>query len=678
MMETLLKSKPAFAPPGGKCRFAFSLSYLYNIMIGRLDDRGKVFMEVKYLELLKILFEKNTWITAGSLSDSLNLSVRTIKSYIRELNTTYPGIIASSVKGYLINTEIGAQALKNKKSQIPQTARERAAYVIIRILKSKTPLSVYDLCEELFISHTTFRTVQERIKRQIEPFDLTLETSANLILIRGMEKNKRRLLSSFLYHESNENFVNFEAIKNVFMDIDIEFIKHTILEVLNEYHYFINDYSLNNLVLHFTIAIDRIQNHYTEGTFTEPEQHLLFHEYELSKKVIKRLEDYFQIVFSAGEIYEMTLLLISRATSLNYETITMDNLALFIGQDCIDLIHELINSISSYYYINLYEPEFFVRFALHIKNLLIRSQNNCFSKNPLTNNIKVSCPLIYDDAVVLSSIIKERTGISINEDEIAYIAFHIGSALEAQKELASRLSTIIYCPNYYNMGTRLYDTLNSRFNADLLIANIVTEESKLAKITKCDLIIATVPFNTLLPIPHIQVQPFLRESDIQTIYQKITEIKFSKKRETFTTYLKQIVIPDFFEHSTTPRSREDIIHYLCQRLYQQGYVHQNFESEVLERERMSSTGFQNFAIPHALKMNAIKTGMFIYVSSTPIDWNGVPVSLVILLCFNREERYIFNEIFEPLTMILTNGSNLKKLLSLPDYDSFIRFLSSSF
>ncbi len=637
-------------------------------------------MEVKYLELIKLLFEKNAWITAGSLSDSLNLSVRTIKSYIRELNTAYPGIISSSSNGYLINTDIAAAALKDKKSQIPQTARERASYVIIRILKNNAPMSAYDLCEELFISYTTFRTVLKRIKRQLESFDLTLDTSGDLISIGGFEKNKRRLLSSFLYHESNENFVNFEAIKTVFVDIDIEFIRQTILDVLNEYQYFINDYSLNNLVLHFTIAIGRIQNQQIDPdvNFVEPEQHLLSHEYELSKKVIKKLEGHFQVTFSPGEIYEMTLLLISRATSLNYETITMDNLALFIGQDCIDLIHELINCISAYYYINLYEPEFFVRFALHIKNLLIRSQNNCFSKNPLTHNIKVTCPLIYDDAVVLSSVIKEWTGLSVNEDEIAYIAFHIGSALEAQKELASRLATIIYCPNYYNMGTRLYDTLNQRFNSDLLIANVATEESELAKIARCDLIIATAPFNSLLPIPHVQVQPFLSEADIQTIYQKITEIKFSKKRETFTAYLKQIVLPDFFEHSSIPRNREETIHYLCQRLYQQGYVDQNFESEVLEREKMSSTGFQNFAIPHALKMNAIKTGMYIYVSDVPIDWSGVPVSLVILLCFNREERYIFNEIFEPLTMILTNGSNIKKLLSLSDYDSFIRFLSSSF
>ena len=94
---------------------------------------------------------------------------------------------------------------------------------------------------------------------------------------------------------------------------------------------------------------------------------LLPHEYELSQKIVERLEEHFQLKFSAGEEQEMTLLLISRATSLNYNSITMDNLADIIGKDCIDLVYELVNAIGSYYYINLNEPEFLIRFALHIK-----------------------------------------------------------------------------------------------------------------------------------------------------------------------------------------------------------------------------------------------------------------------------------------------------------------------
>lgn len=634
-------------------------------------------MLAKHLSLLKYLLEKRSWVTASSLSDHLDISVRTVKTYIRELNEGCPGIIESSARGYLINSELATKALQESKSGIPQTARERAAYIINRVVKNQEPVSIYDLCDELFVSTTTLRSVLPRIRKKLEAFQLTLDVSSDMLSIQGLEKNKRKLLSSLLYNESNENFVNLETIQRAFLNIDITFIRNSVLDILNEYQYFINDYSLINLVLHVAIAVERIQNHYMENEIVPSETHprLLFHEYELSGKVIQRLEEHFHVTFSENEISEMALLLISRATSLDYHSITAENLEEFIGKSCMELVRELINAISAYYYINLNEPEFLVRFALHIKNLLVRAETEHFSKNPLADNIKVSCPLIYDNAVWISSIIKERTGLVINDDEIAYIAFHLGSALEAQKELANKLSVVIYCPTYYNMNNRIYDILNQRFSSDLMIANVITDEADLKKIAAPDLIIATVPMNTLTSIPKIQVQPFLSETDINGIYQKVAEIRADKKRETFTTYLKQLILPEIFERAKAPKDWREIIHHLCERLLTLGYVNEHFESEVLEREEMSSTGFQNFAIPHALKMNANKTGMFIYLCNAPIDWHGTPVSLVILLCFNREERYIFNEIFEPLTMILTDSSNLKKALTMPDYESFIRFLS---
>lgn len=633
-------------------------------------------MQTKYLPLLKQLFEANTWVTAVSLASTLGISARTVKTYVSELNGCYHGIISSSRKGYHINPEIGAKALKEAKSCIPQTARERVAYIMQRI--SREPVSVYDLCEELFISNSTLYAVLPRIRKQLESFDLTLHMASDTLEIKGLEKNKRKLLSQLLYHESNENFVNLETIQSAFPDIDVIYVKNIVLEILSEYRYFINDYSLSNLVLHIAIAADRIKNNAGYREYEQPIEALkiLPHEYELSQKIVERLENHFQLKFPPGEVQEMTLLLISRATSLNYNSITVDNLANIIGKDCIALVYELVNAVGSFYYINLNEPEFLIRFALHIKNLLIRAQNEHFCKNPMGDTLKATCPLIYDGAVCCSGIIKERTGISINDDEISYIAFHLGSTLETQKALASKLSAVIYCPTYYNMSNRLLQTISSRLDTELLIANIITEESDLDKIATPDMIICTVPINRTVVTPFIQVQPFLMESDVTAIRQKIEEIRTAKKREIFTAYLRQIVLPDFFERGEGFGRKEEAIHYLCEKFREKGYVEEEFEKEVLEREEMSSTGFQNFAIPHSMRMRAKKTGMYLYVCDTPTDWNGTPVFLIIMLCFNRDERYIFNEIFEPLTMILTEPNNLKKALTFDEYEAFIEFLSN--
>lgn len=105
-----------------------------------------------------------------------------------------------------------------------------------------------------------------------------------------------------------------------------------------------------------------------------------------------------------------------------------------------------------------------------------------------------------------------------------------------------------------------------------------------------------------------------------------------------------------------------------------GYVNTSFKEEVLERERISSTAFGNFAIPHAMNMYANKTGINIIISDQPIQWSDKSVNLVIMMCFNKNERYMFNEIYEPITMILSESENVKKILTSKDYHEFIQNL----
>ncbi|MBR4484806.1 MAG: PRD domain-containing protein, partial [Erysipelotrichaceae bacterium] len=118
------------------------------------------------------------------------------------------------------------------------------------------------------------------------------------LVINGLEKNKRKLLSSLMYSESHNNFVNYEKMSEKFADIDVTFIKDTILKKFEEYHYFINDYSLENLILHATITIDRIRNGYSATIANKMAPFLKSHEYDLARSIVADLEKRFQIRFN--------------------------------------------------------------------------------------------------------------------------------------------------------------------------------------------------------------------------------------------------------------------------------------------------------------------------------------------------------------------------------------------
>lgn len=634
-------------------------------------------MKPKNMTLIRYLLEAPI-MRANTLADRLNVSTRSIKNYVQEINREYPNCISSSREGYSVNASIAKKIIDENQTHVPQTSHERVTFILSSLMNHNNNelVNIYDLCDAMYVSLSTLKNELQKVKRRLAKFDLELISQQDEIRVKGLEKNKRKMLSTILYDESNVNFVNLNSIQKAFVDIDIEFIKNSVLEIFDEYHYFINDYSLINLVLHIAISIDRIRNDNFNTQNVSEQPGVRLHEYELAQKVTKRLEQYFNIKYSEAEVYEMTLLIISRTTTIDYNSINSANLEDFIGKDCLDLVYQLINDINAFYYIDLKEQEFLIRFALHIRNLLVRSKNNYFSKNPLTEGIKTSCPLIYDVSVTLASTMKEKTGVSINDDEIAYIAFHLGSAIEAQKNLTMKVTAVLYCPNYYDMNLRINEMINQHFANDILITNILTDESEFVKISDVDMVITTIPISTILTIPIIQINLFLSDKDRALLQERIIEIRKQNRKDEFENYLRELIKPDLFERKSNLQKEVDCIDYMVKKLVKHGYVDPSFKQQILEREQMSSTAFANFAIPHAMKMHAHKTGINIIVSEQPIMWNHYPVNLVIMMCFNINERYIFNEIFDPITMILSESENIKKICSSNTYEQFIQNMVS--
>lgn len=615
---------------------------------------------------------------AQTLAERLQVSVRSIKNYVREINEESENTILSSHSGYQINVEKAKELLDTQDNHIPQTSKERVSYILNQLLhhQNDTFLNTYDMCDELYISMSTLKNEIKKVKRKLLKYDLELLTHGDDIALHGLEKNKRKMLSSLLYEESNINFVNLDSLQEVFIDIDISFIKQTVLQIFDQYHYFINDYSLVNLVLHITIAIDRIRNQNVNSKDEIETSVSSLPEYALAQHIASRLEEHFQILYKEAEIYEMTLLILSRATTIDYKSINISNLEDFIGKDCLTLVNQMVQEVSTCYYIDLNEPEFLIRFALHIRNLLIRSRNNYFSKNPLTQNIRTSCPMIYDVAVSMAQLIKEHTSISINDDEIAYIAFHLGSTIEAQKNLTTMVTATLYCPSYYDMNLRITDKINQYFSQDILITNILTDESDFAKVKEADMIITTMALERIYTTPIIQIHPFFIEKDQQLVKDKLLEIRKQKKKREFETYIRKLIVPELYTCNTTIKEQSKCIDTMVKKLVKYGYVDSSFKEEILEREHMSSTAYGWIAIPHAMKMHAHKTGIHIMMSETPIDWDGSAVYLVLMMCFHQHERYIFHEIFEPITMILSENEHMKRILSCRTYEEFIQTIVS--
>lgn len=632
-------------------------------------------MKSKIMTLLKLLQEADHWMTANQLSVKTDISVRSIKNYVAEVNAFEPYTIISSQNGYKLDKIKAATYIQKSESRISQGSKERVNHLITRLIKSKNVLNMYDLSDELYVSLSTIKSDLSKIRNRISPYNLNLVHSSDNLQITGLEKNKRKMLSNLLYAESNDSFMNIEAIQNAFSNIDIYFIKSIIESTFNDFHIFINDFSMISLILHIAIAVERIKNN-SDNIIRLSEVNLIHpHAFQVARILSKKLEDKFLINYKINETEDLALLIASCSTTLDYRTISLNNLESLLGKETYKLVKNLIDEVNAYYYIYLNDEDFIIRFALHIKNLLVRAKNNLYSKNPLTNNIKKSCPLLYETAVVLAKHIYENTKISINDDEIAYIAFHLGGAIETQKSLEDRINCVLYCPTYYDTDIKLTDSLTRNFHQQINIKNIVTSEDDLKHLTSIDLILSTVPVSLhTIKFPVLNISLFLNQKDISAIFLKIESLKNEKKRFNFLTHLHKIMNPTLFRKNIYFPNENDAIEFMVSTLIKEGYVNHSFMDEIKDRERMSSTAFNNLAIPHSMKMNAIKTGMFVIINEKPTQWGNNQVNLILMLSINRNDRNLFNEVFENLTMILTEPDAIKKVIESETYEEFIQVL----
>jgi len=173
----------------------------------------------------------------------------------------------------------------------------------------------------------------------------------------------------------------------------------------------------------------------------------------------------------------------------------------------------------------------------------------------------------------------------------------------------------------------------------------------------------------------IIVSPIITPKDIKNIMIRISEIRSEKKKKDFRTKLSTLITEDLFILQKDPLSKEECIHLMAENLKKHGYVSDSFESEIIERDSVSSVAFENFAIPHAMKMHEKKTGISVMIADEPVQWDDVKAELIMMLCFNINERYLFNELFEPISMILIEPDNMAKVLQARSSEEFVQILS---
>src|SRR5688572_6377549 len=129
------------------------------------SDPGAALAE-KWERLVEILAEDGEWTTAGAIAERLEVTPRTIRSYVTRANADGATLIASGPHGYRLDrTAWAARGAARSRDTSPVA---RTAALVRDLVDADQGLDVYEVAERLHVSEATVELDLRRIRSRLE------------------------------------------------------------------------------------------------------------------------------------------------------------------------------------------------------------------------------------------------------------------------------------------------------------------------------------------------------------------------------------------------------------------------------------------------------------------------------------------------------------------------------
>lgn len=621
--------------------------------------------------LLMLLENKNDWINGEELACLLQCSDRTIRSDVKTINDTCQTklIISDTKKGYRLNKE-NTITYHKKNDTIPETPEERCSYILQKLLLKNKKININQLIKNIYISEYSLDNDLKKIKEIIKDYpNLSIIKKDNYIFLNGEETAKRALYKNMLLKETQKNFLNMDEIADLYKKFDLIKAKQILESLLHSYNYDINEINFPILMIHIGISIERIleQNYVKSVPSSDIEETI---EYKIATDFYKSIAAKFQLLVVEAEIVLLSKLLISKKNYVAKNLLFNNELQLE------KIVAEMLNYIYSQYGINLTSnKDLLFGLTLHISNLLQRISNKVNSTNFYLNEIKKRFPLVFELSISASDFLSKMLNIEISEDEIGYIALHIGMAYSQLN--TKKYKTVLIFPKTQAISKIPIQKIENTFLDTLEIIDHLTyfEENIIKKLNP-DLIICNAPLKHQLNIETVQISFFINYEDESKIRNAIFNLNQKRLKEEYNMFLDNVISPKHFYTNMSFDSYTDALKFMCDNLYQNKIVEKSFYSSVIKREKMSYTSFAySFAIPHALDSSLVyKPSISIMILEKPLIWGEYEVKIIFLLALDRFNNHLLTLFFEWITNLYNDISSLNLLLSSNNYEEFVSIL----
>lgn len=631
------------------------------------STKGGAGMQMTIDALLTVLRKQGDWVEAQALAEAFQVTTRTVRSYVRRANKSRQ-IIESSHRGYRLMANAGEYAMPS--ARITPVAK-RDNRLLMMLLSRPGAQSVYDLAEVLHVSDSSLSALFRSLRPRLSERGLHLARRREFVWIEGAERDKRRLIRHIMREHPLADFPSPVANLPAGNTLDPTETNRLVKDVLDKNELACSDFGLDNLVIHLQIMASRISLGSaisdTDLSWTgasDASQHAANEICSLVGKVLG-------IEINTAERSYVSLIVETNTRRGQNKPEELE----FVTPSDLRIAREIAERLSWTYCLDDFSEEFIRRLAAHVNLLLRRAELGMEVPNPLLDKVKSDYPLIYDMAVRAAGIIEGSSGYAVSEDEIAFLAFHVGGYLSQSPQKSGRIRCVVLYLDYQGLGStltkRVDETLGIR--GEVVLAEAVSDY--VPDQIDCDLIVSVAPVEAAPGIRLFVVGPMMSDSDEHALKNCVEDIFNTRRGDSTTSILRRFILPDLIQFDPPVKTREEVVKLLASDCERKGLVEDGFEDDVLERERLSPTSFNNLvAIPHTLRPLAVQPFLYLIISRQPISWGKQKVNLVLLLGMAPYERESFMNLYGDLLSALADPLNASSLIESSSYEDAIERL----
>ena len=611
----------------------------------------------RHEQLTDALAQHSGWVTAADLSARLGVTDRSIRGYVAALNATGAApLIDSGPSGYRLDRSEWGRRLRDGRDADAPTPSARVS-AILRALLDAAPdtagVDVYELAERLHVSDSTLESDLARARSRAGAVGLTIVRTREHVQLEGPETARRRLIGALFRDEATRGMREVDRIESWFAAGDLSAFKTALIARLVADGYEINDYGLGTVLLHLAIAVDRTQAQHALPDRTSGDERVF------ALLLDELVAEHFAVRLAPGDLDYLGFLLGTRVA-----VAPVDAMPSPLDDEELARVRAIVDKAAREYLVDLEgDGDFLLRLAMHIRQLQRRAQEGSFSRNPLTRSIKSGYPMIYELAVYLARELQNDSGILVPEDEIAFLAMHLGARLEEQRQAEHAVTATIVAPAYHRLHLDLLRRVEASVGAELRIEQLDTRSDVDWDALPGDLVISVIE----PPTPSdrvIVVHPFFGDADAQTVQAAITRVRRQRRRTRLAERLDSYFDPRLFFRELYAPDAESMIRMLGARMVEAGVVDDAYVTGAIERERLSSTAFTDgLAMPHAMEMTAEHTTIALVLNSTSMPWGDARVEVIAFIAFSESGRASFQEVFDQLVEVFADRDNIRDLVA---------------